>query len=391
MLRSIGQKIYQVASGSQATIIPTTFPEYTAPDHTWVSFPLTTWTDGFFASALYLLDTRAKLCRRQSEFDWVSLGRTWSTGLLALENIDPSNLDHDVGFLSYPFQKELLVNPANITAQNAIIKLAIVLANRFNPIVGCTRSWNTADPTNFQVSDTRFHAVSLNNMMNLELLFVAADLTGNQTFRDIAKTHADTTIKNHFRPDGSTWHVVEYNSTTGIVIQKITAQGYANNSTWTRGQSWAIYGYANMYNRTGLTQYLDTARRAATLYVDRLPQDDIVPWDFDAPRPTTADTSSSTIAASGMLLLADMEENLFPPNYTGAAFWRQSAIKLLTATNDFAWAPPSWQSLLSNGTVNNRADPPMNDTGIVYADHYWIEAGNRLISNGLAPCPEVGL
>lgn len=104
---SIQQKLYREASG--ALVIPTTFPEYTTSNHAWASFSNPTWTNGFFASSLYLLDTRAKLCHAKSELDWVSLGQTWSTGLLSLEHVDPSTLDHDVGFLSYPFQKELLV------------------------------------------------------------------------------------------------------------------------------------------------------------------------------------------------------------------------------------------------------------------------------------------
>lgn len=105
--QTIQHKLYKTASNT--SIIPTTFPEYTAVDNSWTSFPIPTWTDGFFSSALYLLDTRAKLCHDENQVDWVSLGQTWSTGLLALETVPASTLDHDVGFLSYPFQKELLV------------------------------------------------------------------------------------------------------------------------------------------------------------------------------------------------------------------------------------------------------------------------------------------
>jgi len=275
----------------------------------------------------------------------------------------------------------LLVNHGNTSAQDAVIKFATTLASRFNPIVGCTRSWDTADPTDF--------TVIIDNMMNLEVLFVAADINGNQTLRDIAIKHADTTIEHHFRPDGSTFHVVEYNSTTGVVIRRRTSQGYADWSTWTRGQSWAIYGYANMYNRTQLPRYLDTARHAASLYLSRLPSSGVPPWDFDAPTPAPADTSSATIAASGFLLLSQLEESLSPSNGSGAALWRNAAINLLNAATALAWKP-SWQSLLSNGTVNNPASPPNNLTGITYGDYFLIKTGNDLLSQGLAECPSVG-
>ncbi|KIJ44224.1 glycoside hydrolase family 88 protein [Sphaerobolus stellatus SS14] len=355
---------------------PASYPQYTdRVQGIWQFFDPTTWTSGFFPATLYELDTRAKLCPSfKTQTDFLGLGRTWSQGEVPLET--DSGLDHDVGFLSYPFMHELLVNPSNTSAQNAVIKFGNFLASRFDPIVGCTRSWNTADPTDFQVI--------IDNMMNLEVLFAAADLTGNQTLRDIAITHADTTMKNHFRPDWSTWHVVEYNSTTGAIIRKRTEQGFSDNSTWTRGQSWAVYGYANMFNRTRLTRYLDTARNAADLYLTRTPSSFIVPWDFDAPLPLMADTSASTIAATGLLLLADMEESLSPPNSTGAARWRTAAVNLLNAAAKLAWSP-SWQSLLSNGTVNNPA--ANNLTGIVYGDYYFIKAGNVLLSEGFVRCP----
>jgi len=370
----IAPKVLAIA---QAEPSPANYPQYT--DRTqgiWQYFTPTTWTSGFFPGLLYLLDTRSKLCPVQDETDWLALGRSWSVGLVTLEN--NKNLDHDVGFLSYPFQQELLVNHGNISAQSAIIKFATTLASRFNPLVGCTRSWDTTDLTDF--------TVIIDNMMNLEVLFAAADINGNQTLRDIAIKHADTTIKNHFRPDGSTFHVVEYNSTTGVVIRRRTSQGFADNSTWTRGQSWAIYGYANIYNRTHLPRYLDTARHAASLYLSRLPASGVPPWDFDAPRPGPADTSSATIAATGLLLLSQLENSLSPSNGTGAALWQDAAVNLLNAVTVLAWKP-SWQSLLSNGTVNNPASPPNNLTGIVYGDYFYIKSGNMLLSEGLAECP----
>jgi uncharacterized protein YyaL (SSP411 family) len=218
-------------------------------------------------------------------------------------------------------------------------------------------------------------------MMNLEVLFHSADLTGNSTLRTIATTHADTTMKNHIRADGSTWHVVEYNSTTGVVIRKRTAQGFSDSSTWSRGQAWGIYGFANMYKFTNNTNYLATARRLATYFLNNLPSDNIVPWDFNAPltpAPRPADSSAATIAVNGLLLLAQQET-------TAAAKqpWIDGAFTILNNINKLAWKP-SWQSLLSNGTVNKPANNFL--TGIVYGDYYYIKAGNELVSMGLTSC-----
>jgi hypothetical protein len=132
---------------------------------------------------------------------------------------------------------ELTIDPKNETALLAVQTFGAALATRFNPIVGCTRSWDTVNPEVFEVI--------IDNMMNLEVLFNAADLTGNQTLRQIAISHADKTMTNHVRADGSSFHVVDYNATTGAVISRHTAQGYSDSSTWSRGQAWGVYGFAN--------------------------------------------------------------------------------------------------------------------------------------------------
>jgi len=213
------------------------------------------------------------------------------------------------------------------------------------------------------------------------VLFHSYALTGNTTLRNIATTHADTTMKNHIRTDGSTWHVVEYNSTTGVVIWKGTSQGYSNNSTWSRGQAWAIYGFANMYKYTNDTNYLTTARRTATYFLDTLPSDGIVPWDFNAPLippPRPADSSAATIAVNGLLLLAQQETSEAMKQQ-----WIDGAFTILNNITTLAWKP-SWQSLLSNGTVNWPANNFL--TGIVYGDYYFIRAGNQLVTMGLTSC-----
>jgi len=356
---------------------PVQYPQYTDSSvGKWQFFVPDTWTSGFFPVTAYALNTRKNLCGATpanglGTADWLTLGRSASNGLIPLET--KNSQGHDVGFLSYPFREELVINPKNQTAIDAVNKFAQDLANRFNPIVGCTRSWDTTDPTDF--------TVIIDNMMNLEVLFHSQALTGNSTLGKIAIAHADTTMLNHIRPDGSTWHVVEYNSTTGVVIRKRTEQGFADNSTWSRGQAWGIYGYANMYQFTGDENYLNTSRRLATYFLDNLPADGIVPWDFNAPllpAPRPADSSAATIAVNGLLLLAKSESST-----TAAKPWIDAAIQILNNITTLAWQP-SWQSLLSNGTVNEPANNIL--TGIVYGDYYFITAGTELVNMGLATC-----
>ncbi|KAJ6500596.1 glycoside hydrolase family 88 protein [Mycena sanguinolenta] len=366
----------KVLATDKALPIPVEYPQYTDTQvgH-WLYFVPDTWTSAFFPTTLYALNTRKNLCGATSAnglnaANWLTLGRSASNGLIPLELHNSQG--HDVGFLSFPFVEELTINPTNQTALTAVNQFAADLAARFNPTVGCTRSWDTADPTDF--------TVIIDNMMNLEILWVAYGLTGNKTLRNIALAHADTTMKNHIRPDGSTWHVVEYNSTTGVVIRKRTEQGFSDNSTWSRGQAWGLYGFANMYKHSKNVTYLQTATRLADYFLDNLPSDGIVPWDFNAPlipAPRPADSSAATIAATGLLLMGTLDS-------ANSQKWINAAINLLSKITNLAWRP-SWQSLLSNGTVNWPANNFL--TGIVYGDYYYIKAGNDLITMGLAKCP----
>ncbi|KAG8894914.1 hypothetical protein FRB99_000913, partial [Tulasnella sp. 403] len=384
---------------------PLTYPEWTkiAPYGNqlgqWQYFNINTWTSGFFPASLMLLAERGQTCpdgqiiAAQDAQASLNFGRVWSAPLTTLET--NNSVKHDVGFISFPFWEDLKMNPGNTTAQAIVNAFAAYLAGRYNPIVGCTRSWDTPDPTQFEVI--------IDNMINIELFFVSAALNGNQTYIEMAKSHADHTMQNHVRDDGSTYHVVVYNSTTGAVIARETSQGYANErqvyctlappsadsvlcSTWTRGQAWGMYGFTSMFNRTGDQKYLDTARRLSTFYVNNLPKDNLVPpWDFNAPaspdRPR--DTSSATIASSAMLFLSQMETRA--GNSTGSSFWLNAAISLLRDTVSLAYRrETNWQAILSNGTANNPQQN--NNTGLVYGDYYFIKAGNMLLDMGVANC-----
>ncbi|KAL0060572.1 hypothetical protein AAF712_012630 [Marasmius tenuissimus] len=310
---------------------PTQYPQYTRPPASgpasqigkWDLFVPDTWTSAFFPTTLYEMDRRRDLCgngEASGDADWAKLARKASEALLSLPG--NNNQGHDVGFLSFPFVEELSRDPGSESAKSAINGFARDLAKRFIPAAGVTRSWDNDNQTVVRVI--------IDNMMNLEVLFVSAELTGNTTLVDIANKHAETTIKNHIRGDGGTWHVVEYNANTGAVLSKHTAQGFSDDSTWSRGQAWAIYGYAQVYSRYSRREYLETSRRLADYFLSHIPNNGIVPWDFNAPvndpkvpggvRP--ADSSAAMIAAAGLLLLSDVDKEQ-------GSRWADAAIKVI--------------------------------------------------------------
>ncbi|KAF8676944.1 PhoX homologous domain, present in p47phox and p40phox [Rhizoctonia solani] len=300
------------------------------------------WTSGFFPGSLYLLEERKKLCpydKSLNSVDWLTYARHWSDGVLQLQW--GNSRQHDQGFLAIPFLSELKVNPNNVTAVNAVKNLAGLLANRYSSVVGCTRSKNSTASDEF--------SVIIDNMMNLEVLCTAAELSGNQTLAEIALSHANKTITYGVRPDGSSPHVIIFNETMG--------------------QAWGIYGFAKMFNITAQPQYLDTSRRMAELFLSRLPSVGVPPWDFDAPESNPpADTSAATIAAEGLFILSAAEAHV--QNTTGANYYSERAVKLLSDTFNFAFNP-SWESILSNATSYYAIGD--KNIALIYGDYYALQ------------------
>ena len=181
-----------------------------------------------------------------------------------------------------------------------LITAAKSLSTRFRPNIGCIQSWGSRKGWQCPVI--------IDNMMNLELLMDVFQLTGDSSFYKIAVSHADTTIKNHFRPDYSSYHVVSYDTITGRVEAKQTAQGAADESAWSRGQSWGLYGYTMMYRETKLDRYLEQAQHIADFLINHpnLPEDKIPYWDFNAPGipDTERDASAGAIMASALIELS---------------------------------------------------------------------------------------
>lgn len=374
--------IFDKYAKSSAHYQSNVFPHLTAPSGAWEMETADWWTSGFYPGTLYLLHERKTFCtsssaavgRNGADVDWLTRARQWSNGLGPLQK--KNTVGHDTGFLAYPYVSELEINPSNQTALEGVRAFAQLLADRFSSVVGCTRSWESNAP-NF--------LVIMDNMMNLELLYLAGRLFNLPHYFDIANAHATTTSKHHLRPDASSYHVVNYDENTGAVTRRYTAQGFADWSTWSRGQAWGLYGFASMYNLTQNALYLHTARAMGQRWLTRLAEDPsgIPKWDFDAPEPASKDTSAAAIASTGFLYLYHAE--LSTSNYTGAAFWRDSALTVLSRTADrYFQQSPQWDAILSNGTSNHPSGKV--DSGIVYGDYYFVKAGNMLLNLGLASC-----
>jgi len=230
---------------------------------------------------------------------------------------------HDLGFMMYTsFGNANRLNPSPEYKQ-ILVNSAKSLSTRFNPKVGCIKSWESK-PSDF--------LVIIDNMMNLELLFWATRETGDSSFYKIAVTHANTTIKNHYRADFSSYHVINYNPETGAVQQKKTAQGFADESAWARGQVWGLYGFTVMYRETKDKKYLEQAKHIAEFILNNpnLPADKIPYWDFNVPNIPNAlrDASAGAIMASALLELCRYTDKSEGVKYFSAA---QSIIKTLSS------------------------------------------------------------
>ncbi|KAL8292603.1 hypothetical protein RQP46_001215 [Phenoliferia psychrophenolica] len=301
---------------------PSAWPQYTNDSGAqWDSFDAQTWTSAFLPSSFHLLHRRhTLLCpattttsANGSNVDWLGLAREWSAGL--------SSDARKVGTMEEPETSRLWVLPVHL--RHSVVHRLTIL------------------PPRLQIMD---------NMVNIQLLVLEASRGGSATLLDMATSHANKTLANHVRADSSSYHLVDYDPTTGDVMWRGTAQGEPIQSC-----AWGILGFATMYNLTSITTYLDTSRSLAQWYLDHLPTSGVAYWDFDAPLPSTLDTSASSVTSSALLLLSDIETRR--GNSTGAAHWSGAAITLLS--NLVEQGIDGWNglSILGNGTVNNRASP----------------------------------
>jgi unsaturated chondroitin disaccharide hydrolase len=288
--------------------------------------------------------------------------------LNVLEKEKNNKSTHDLGFMMYcSFGTANQVAP-DPRYNEILLTSARSLASRFNPKVGCIKSWDSK-PSDF--------LVIIDNMMNLELLFWATKYSGDSSFYKIAVAHANTTMKNHFRSDYSSYHVVNYDPATGEVQKKRTAQGYSDESAWARGQAWGLYGYTVMYRETKDPKYLEQAKHIASFILDHpnLPKDKIPYWDFNAPGIPNIlrDASAGAIMASALLELSSYATGSESRSYLTSA---ETMLNSLSAPPYLAAAGTNGGFLLQH-CVGNMPNKTEIDVPLTYADYYYIEALKR--------------
>lgn len=317
------------------------------------------WTEGFFPGSCWYLYEVTK------DEKWKNAAEKFQA---KFEDHKNRTTNHDLGFVfncSYGNGYRLTNNEA---FKQVMITAGDSLLTRFNPTVGCIKSWDVDN--GWQSTRGWEFPVIIDNMMNLELLFELSELTGNDKYKKVAIAHADTTLKNHFREDNSSVHVVDYSPETGEVRNKHTAQGFAHESAWARGQAWGIYGYAVCYRYTKDEKYLNQAKKIADFIInyEGTPEDGIPYWDYNAPNVPNEprDASAAAITASALIELNE---------YTNGKY-EMAADKILKslATDTYTAKLGENKNFILKHSVgsiphNNEIDVPLN-----YADYYYLEA-----------------
>jgi unsaturated chondroitin disaccharide hydrolase len=275
--------------------------------------------------------------------------------------------DHDLGFLVINSFLKGYEQTQNERYKQIALACADTLATLYNDKVGTILSWPR------HVKDYGGHNTIMDNMINLELLFWASENGGSQRLKDIAVRHAETTMQNHFRKDGSCYHVAVYDTLTGKFIKGVTHQGYADSSMWSRGQSWAIYGYTMVYRYTKDKRFLDFALKVTDIYLKRLKEtsDDWVPlWDMDDPRELEApkDASAACVVASALLELCQYVDKAKGKDYLSAA-----ENMLSDLSGERYQSREKNVAFLLHSTGHHPAGSEI-DASIIYADYYYIEA-----------------
>ena len=319
-------------------------------------FSIYDWTSGFFPGELWYMYEYTK-----DDF-WKEKARK-QTELLEQEKWNGST--HDMGFKMYCSYGNGYRLTQDSGYKDILLQSAYTLIRRYNPKVGCIRSWD-------HNRDKWQYPVIIDNMMNLELLFWAFRTNGDSIFYQVAVDHARTTMKNHFRKDYSSYHVIDYDTLTGAVLHKNTHQGYSDASAWSRGQAWGLYGYTMCYRETGLPEFLERAKQIASyIFSNPTLPDDLIPyWDYNAPGipDEPRDVSAATVTASALYELSMYDET----NRTGYVDRADRILENLT--NRYRASVGKDCGFLLLHSTGSKTHGSEVDVPIVYADYYYLEA-----------------
>ena len=327
---------------------PGRFPTVAVPGRPWRTSGTGGWLAGFWPGRLWLA------YQADGQSRWARRAVATQAPLVVRQD---DTTAHDLGFLLQTSFGRGAVLAGRDSDAAVVRRAAAALATRYVPSVRAIRTW---DGPPGQVT------VNVDNLMNLELLFQAADLGGPVEWRRLAVQHALTSARWHLRTDGSTFHVVRFDERSGTPVWQGTVQGRSDSSTWARGQAWAVHGFTTAFRESGDRRLLAAARRAAGFAVVHATRDGVPWWDYDAPG-TRRDTTAAAALASGLLELARID-----PDADHRARWRAAGMRTLRSLvgpRYLARGTGAWSVLL-----HGRHDPTYDDSGVTYGDHYLLEA-----------------
>jgi len=313
------------------------------------------WTSGFFPGVLWYLYAYT------GDKKWEEQARIFTQGIRKEQY---NGGTHDMGFKMYCSYGNGYLLTKDEEYKKILMQSAKTLSTRFNYTVGTFRSWDTMPKFSFPVI--------IDNMLNLELMFEATKLSGDSTYYKMAVSHANTTLKNHFRKDFSCYHVVDYDSTkTGSIIKKVTHQGYADESAWARGQAWAIYGFTMCYRETKDPKYLQQAENVADYILNNptMPADMVPYWDFNAPNIPNEpkDASAAACMASGLYELSTYSKK--------GKIYRKAADKMIESlTNNYRSPIGENRGFILLHSTGAKPHNSEVDAPLPYADYYYLEA-----------------
>lgn len=322
------------------------------------------WTNGFWGGMLWLMynetgeDKYATIARKSE---------VW------LDECFQSfhGIHHDVGFMWLPTSVTNYRLTGDKEARRRGLHAASLLAGRFNPVGRFIRAWDDVGD-----EDTRGWAI-IDCMFNIPLLYWASEETKDPRYKHIAKIHADTVIDAFIRPDGSCEHIVKFDPENGKKLDSFRGQGYAKGSAWTRGQTWAFYGFMMSYIHTKEPRYLDAAKKISRHFIENIPESGVVPVDFHQPaEPAYEDSTAAAIAACGFIELAKYVSDHEKDEYL------QTALKLLKVLDkdkcDYSEAQDNILDMCSGAYFNNK-----QHISIIYGDYYYMEALFKLKGDDL--------
>ncbi len=358
--RNVSNAETLMSDGGAVGLVGKAFPRTLGSDGNLEISDYRWWCSGFYPGCLWIM------YERTGDEEWRDLALKYT---LALDVLRYRTDDHDIGFQLMSSYGKALRLTGNKEFEDVLRDGAASLATRFNPVVGCTKSWD---------GDRWAFPVIIDNMMNLELLFTGSVLNGDDSLKEMAVRHAETTMRNHFREDCSTWHLVDYDPEDGHVLGKQTVQGYSDGSAWSRGQSWALYGFTMVYRFTRDVRFLYRAIDIAQYLLPRLPEDGIPYWDYCAPDIPNdfRDASAGAIMASALIELSGYVDAEKASRYQAVA---RKILRTL-ASEEYLADEGEIQGFLLKHSVGNKPGDSEVDVPLTYTDYYFLEALVRYLS-----------